>query len=221
MRKTSQQKKAYTVPCSSHFRQEIESLLKNRNSSNDNVNIGDLARAVMLLIPDEVIESQPDPGDPDRNDRDIVTVLGGKAKGRTMPRKPRLQLRIPGQADIPTIRKALGLALSLEKGWASLMLDNQRADNAASKIERAEAEMDRLRELLSTLSFKILPSGVRTRAEALYVLGFPPHAMPTESEIKSSYRALAMIFHPDRGERGDASRMGQLNEAMRLLGQKK
>lgn len=226
MSKQNNQKKAYTVACSSRFREQIEELVQSRNISNDNINIGDMARAVMLLIPNDVIQSQPDPGEPDQNDRDIVTVRHGRAAGRTMPRKPRLQVRMPGHTNSSTIRKALGLALSIEKGWASLMLDDQRADSLANKLERTENEIKRLQSLIQLLAFKPLPQGVKTRRDALHVLGFHPDANPSVNEIKSSYRALALIYHPDSnldknyGLFHDNLRMSQLNDAMRLLTRK-
>ncbi len=226
MSKSRINKKAYIVPCSSRFRQEIESLIRSRNVANDNIGIGDLARAVMLLIPQDVIESQPDPGDPDKNDRDIVTVSTGHSAGRTMPRKPRIQVRLPQQSDISSIRKALGLALSLEKGWVNIALDNKRAEGAIRKLESAEAEIKRLQGLLQILSFKPLVQGVRTRRDALYVLGFTPDANPSQAEIKTAYRTRAMIFHPDSnrdahyGVFNDHQRMSQLSEAAKLLTKK-
>ncbi len=219
-------KKAHVVACSSHFRQEIESLLRGRSGVNDNINIGDLARAVLLLIPEDVIRAQPDPGDPDPRDRDIVTLRGGKSAGRSMPRKPRLQLRVPGKHDAQTIRKALGLALSLEKGWANLALNDQRMDAMQRKADRAEAEVKRLQDLMRLLAFSPLPQGVKTRADALHVLGFAPQSNPSTAAIKSRYRALARIFHPDSnndaqyGVFDDHERMSQLNDAVKILNQK-
>lgn len=222
MDKQRKTKQAHIVPCSTRFRQEIEALVRNRNSANDNIGIGDLARSVMLLIPNEIIDSQPDPGDPDSNDRDIVTVTSGKAAGRTMPRKPRLQVRMPQPTDVATIRKALGLALSLEKGWVNLALDQQRADSMTKKLSAAEAELERLQDTLQFLAFQPLPGGVRTRAEALYVLGFAPSAQPSPSDIKTAFRLRAKLFHPDRQHdpRRLASdqRMAQLSAALKFLG---
>lgn len=215
-------KQAHIVPCSSRFRQEIESLVRGRNVANDNIGVGDLARAIMLLIPNDIIAAQPDPGDPDKNDRDIVTVTTGKAAGRTMPRKPRLQVRMPQPTDAATIRKALGLALSLDKGWVNLALDQQRADSLAQKLGAAEAELARLGDVLQQLAFRPLSNGVKTRAEALYVLGFAPSAQPSSAEIKTAFRLRAKIFHPDRQHdpSGLASdqRMTQLSAAVKLLG---
>lgn len=225
MAKTTTRKKtnnAYVVPCSTRFRGELELLLQSRNDSNganDNVGLGDLARAVMLLIPQDIIESQPDPGDPDKNDRDIVTIRGGKAGGRTMPRKPRLQVRISQKTNAATIRKALGLALSLEKGWASLMLDGRGTGSAAHKLANAQLELQRLQGMIEKLAFQPLERGVRTRLDALYVLGFSSSAAPTPAEIKSRYRSLAMIFHPDSGHSSSnaALRIAQLSDAVKIL----
>lgn len=223
MAKNPNKKNAYVVPCSSRFRDQIESLVRGRNHQNQHINIADLTRAVLLLIPNDVIESQPDPGEPDRNDRDIVTVQEGKAQGRTMPRKPRIQLRLPQETDAATIRKALGLALAFDKGWASLAVNDNSADTVRRKLDMAEAEVKRLQGLLQLLAFSPLEGGVKSRKDALYVLGFPSDSLPTKTAIKARYRALAMIYHPDSnvdpdyGIFNDRDRMAQLNEAMRLL----
>ena len=50
----------------------------------------------------------------------------------------------------------------------------------------------------------------------LYVLGFPPNAKLSPEAIKSRFRALAAIHHPDSAF-GDTRRMSQLNEAMATL----
>lgn len=136
-----------------------------------------------------------------------------------MPRKPRIQVRVPGKIDPAQIRKALGLALSLEKGWANLMLDDRRADNAAQKLAAAEMEMQRMRDAMEKLAFRPLERGVRLRQDALHVLGFAPMENPSPAEIKSRYRMLAMIFHPDSGHASPnaALRIAQLSDAVKLL----
>lgn len=210
---TKTRKKAYSIACSTRFRQEIEGLVQTRKAANDVVNAGDLARAVLLLIPREVIEAQPDPGDPDRNDRDIVTVRRGKAGGRTMPRKPRLQVRLSSASDRKLARRALGLALSLDKGWANVMLDESRI---AEKIET-------LQKAAQMLAFHPLPNGVRTRGDALYILGFPPSSVPDAAAVKTRYRNLARLLHPDTGPaifKDAALRLTQLADAVKILTKK-
>ena len=223
MPKSKNKKNAYVVPCSSRFRDQIESLVRVRNNQQQHINIADLTRAVLLLIPNDIIESQPDPGEPDKNDRDIVTVNEGKARGRVMPRKPRIQLRLPQETNAATIRKALGLALAFDKGWAQLAVNDNSADMMRRKLETLESEVKRLQGLLQLLAFTPLEGGVKTRKDALYVLGFPSDSLPAKPAIKSRYRALAMIYHPDSnidphfGVFNDRERMTQLNDAMRLL----
>jgi curved DNA-binding protein CbpA len=70
--------------------------------------------------------------------------------------------------------------------------------------------------MLSAVAFEPLKEGVRTRTEALYVLGFPADTQPDPRALKARYRMLAMIFHPDSPQ-GDTLRMGQLNAARNLL----
>lgn len=51
--------------------------------------------------------------------------------------------------------------------------------------------------------------------EAKQVLGFPPSANPSESEISKAYKQKALEHHPDRG--GDLSKMVEVNKAKDLL----
>lgn len=77
-------------------------------------------------------------------------------------------------------------------------------------------EVERLKAVVSVLSFEPLPDGVTTRGEALYVLGFPPTAQPTSTPCGRASRMLATIYHPD-GHFGSHERMAQINAAMDLL----
>jgi hypothetical protein len=225
MPKNPNKKNAYVVSCSTRFREQVEGLVQNRKNQKQHINIADLTRAVLLLIPPDVIEAQPDPGEPDPNDRDIVTVKGGKASGRSMPRKPRFQVRLPQQTDPATIRKALGLALSFEHGWSNLSVNDNTSDTMRRKLENAEAEIKRLQGLTQLLAFEPLEGGIKTRRDALYVLGFAADAMPAKAAIKARFRTLARIFHPDINVDpkfalfNDHRRMAQLNDAMKLLSQ--
>ena len=85
-----------------------------------------------------------------------------------------------------------------------------------AKLKEVREELDRLRAIVSVLSFEPLPNGVRTRAEALHVLGFPPDSHPDMRVIRSRFRMLATIHHPD-SHYGSNERMSQLNQAMALL----
>ena len=55
--------------------------------------------------------------------------------------------------------------------------------------------------------------GVRTRADALFVFGFPPNARPDQKAIHAQFRMLATVHHPDSGY-GQHDRMTQLNDAL-------
>jgi len=54
-----------------------------------------------------------------------------------------------------------------------------------------------------------------SRDQAKKVLGFPPNANPSESEITKNYRELALRNHPDRG--GDLDTMVEINVAKDVL----
>ena len=214
-------KHSYTVPCSSAFREAVEALAEQRQ-----VNVGDLARSVLLVVPAEQVEQFPDPGEPPSHDRETVILKSGPAEGRPWRRKPRLQVRMPPGHAIPFIRRALGLALSLAEGKLAVSISDPSApvkqsvpEPVPTPIIEAEPEadeLDRLRAIISTLAFEPLPDGVRSRTDALHVLGFRPDAKPDSRMVRAKFRLLATIHHPD-SDHGDHQRMSQLNQAMALL----
>ncbi len=203
-------KLSFTVTCPSGFRDQINALARRSG-----VNAADLARSILLTVPGDVIGRSPDPGEPERNDRDLVTLKSGASAGRTLRRKPRLQLRLPGRFAPATIRKALGLALAMDRGEFGFNV-GAGGEDQKQLIDDLYQENERLLTLLSVLSFKPLPEGPRTRAEALHVLGFPPGEEPVTADVRAKFKMLATIHHPDSGY-GDNQRMGQLNQAMDLL----
>lgn len=203
-------KRSFTVTCPSRFRDQVNALARRGG-----VNAADLARSILLTVPGDIIQRSPDPGEPLPDDRDLVTLKSGASAGRTLRRKPRLQLRLPGRFAPAAIRKALGLALAMDRGEIGLGLVDAGEDQK-KLIEDLYAENERLLTLLSVLSFEPLPEGPRTRAEALHVLGFPPGKEPPMRVVRAKFKLLAAIHHPDSGY-GDNRRMGQLNQAMSLL----
>jgi hypothetical protein len=218
-------KHSYTVPCSSTFREAVEALAESRQ-----VNVGDLARSVLLVVPAEGVEQFPDPGEPPSHDRETVILKSGPAEGRPWRRKPRLQVRMPPGHSIPFIRRALGLALALAEGRLAVSISDPSAPPAAPpqrpapepvpvpiiEAEPEADELERLRAIISNLAFQPLPDGVRSRSDALHVLGFSPDAKPDSRVVRAKFRLLATIHHPD-SDHGDHQRMSQLNQAMALL----
>ena len=91
-------------------------------------------------------------------------------------------------------------------------------------IETAEAEVvrelhdeaERLRTIVSALSFEPIADGIKTRQDALHVIGLPPGSRPDPQTLRSRLRMLATIHHPD-GAYGSHQRMAQINAAMALL----
>lgn len=204
-------KQSYVVPCPSAFRDAVLALAERRK-----VNVGDLARSVLLLLPRPTIDDFPDPGEPTADDRESVILKSGPSANKPWRRKPRLQARLPAGYRIGEIRRALGLALALEGGGMALTLEAANSPRAAERLKRVEAENERLRGAVMALAFEPLPLGVRGRADALHVLGFPPNAMPEQSAIRARFRMLAMVHHPDSGF-GHHERMTQLNAALSIL----
>lgn len=201
-------KKSYAIPCSSTFRDAVLALAERRG-----VNVGDLARSVMLVVPPDAIDAAPDPGEPAAQDRETVILKSGPGAGKPWRRKPRLQVRLPAGHRVPQLRRALGLALAMAAGERTLRVE---APDATDGLTRATKEIERLRSIVGTLSFRPLAQGVRTRGDALYVLGFPQNAKLGPDLVKSRFRMLASIHHPD-SPYGDTRRMSQLNQAMEKL----
>jgi len=225
-------KRSYTIPCASRFRDAFQALARRRG-----VNVADLARSVLLLIPRGVIEAFPDPGGPAADDRETVIVRSGPAKGRPWRRKPRIQVRLGAVHPVALVRSAMALALTLSEDAARVRVEdgsngpdqdhgNHAKDEAGARPRPADGaiapdseiakEHARLRAIVSALSFDPLPNGVRTRADALHVLGFAPESVPRAEEVRARFRLLATVHHPD-GRYGSHERMSQLNAAMGLL----
>lgn len=223
-------KHSYTIPCATPFRDAVMALAAKRR-----VNVGDLARSVLLVVPEEVISGFPDPGEPSAEDRETVILKTGTAAGRPWRRKPRLQVRMSPGFDVDFMRRALGLALALDQGDTHVRVAHpgsetsgapQGASAARDSMGEGAAEpgraivdpeeLARLRAIISVLSFDPLNDGVRTREDALYVLGFPPGRLPDAHTLRARFRVLATIHHPD-SLYGDHRRMSQLNTAMDLL----
>jgi hypothetical protein len=217
-------KHSYTIPCSSAFRDAVETLAASRR-----VNVGDIARSVLLVMPDAVIAGHPDPGEPAGDDRESVILKSGPAQGRPWRRKPRLQVRMAPGYDIAFIRKALALALAMGGGAIEVRLHSP-ADAARelavaaatpsaevlARIDGLHDEIERMKAVIAVLAFEPLAEGVATRDQALHVLGFPPGARPDRRALRAKFRMLATIHHPDSNY-GSHHRMSQLNQAMEIL----
>lgn len=212
---TAVRKTSYAVPCASDFRDAILDLAERRH-----VNVGDIARSVMLCLPVETVNQARDPGEPDIDDREGVTLQSGPAAGKPWRRKPRLQVRLPAGYTIVQIRKALGLALAIDSGEIVIAVSDRDEPQASDLLAALHDENTRLRAIIDALQFQPLKGGVRTQAQALHILGYAPGDRPTYSGVKRRFRLLAAIYHPD-GARGDHTRMSQLNEAMSLINSKK
>ena len=204
-------KLSYTIACGSAFRDRVQALADRRG-----VNVGDLARSVMLVVPPEAIAATDDPGEPAEGDRESVILKSGPGAGKPWRRKPRLQVRLPAGYAVADLRRALNLALVLSAGDRSVRVDDARQPAFDARLQQATADAERMRGIIRTLSFTPLRNGVKTRSDALYVLGFPPNAKVGADVVRARFRSLAAIHHPDSAY-GDTRRMSQLNEAMAKL----
>ena len=206
---------SYVVPCSSAFRDAVQRLATKRG-----VSPADLARSVLLIVSDQMVKRHPDPGEPGKDDREAVQLQSGASVGRTLRRKPRLQMRLPRGYDNQTLRKALSIALARAKGGVEVTLVTDADRRAEQVVEAARdtlsEENETLRRLVQDLSMPLLTHGTISRADALFLLGFPPSSAPDQGTIKRRWRRLAMIYHPD-STFGDHERMTQLNAAAEYL----
>ena len=209
----------YIVTCAYSFRDRVINRAQTLG-----VSPSALAQAALLTLSQDDILAYSDPGDAPHGDRETIKVRSGVAKNRLILRKPRLQLRLPvAGLSQSYIRKALALLIERENDDTTLHPKDQldakkhsKTDNACDSVLDNEQELKRLTETIHLLSFDILPEGVRTRSEALYVLGFSPHARPSPLQLKQRFRERARIHHPD-SLAGDHLRMAQINQALNIL----
>ena len=174
--------------------------------------MADLVRSVLLLMTADALTELPDPGEPGVDDREPV-MSRSAAGGRSWRRKPRLQVRLPDGFSSGDIRRAAAFALALGQGRIGVAVGGGGDRDA---LDTARADLDRSRAALAALMVQPLPNGVRSRDDALYVLGFPPRSLPERPAARARYRLLAPIYHPDSAT-GDHARMSQLNAALDWL----
>jgi len=239
---TNGTKHSYTVPCSSVFRDLVEALAKRRG-----VNVGDMARSVLLVLPLPVISDFPDPGEPPAEDRELVVLKSGPAQGRPWRRKPRLQVRMAPGYSIQNVRKALGLALALEKGELAVHIRNPNeaaavaaerkasspvTDEHPSKRERRASDKHAA-ETIKAL--EVAKEEIERMRAAISVLAFDPVDGGVNSRAEALYvlgytpdawpdaRSIRARFrmlatiHHPDSNFGDHLRMSQLNQAMEIL----
>jgi len=205
-------KTPYTIPCSSIFRDAVLKL------GNDlGVNVADLARSVLLTIPTESINGFLDPGGPGADDREKVLIKSGPSAGQIWRRKPRLQARLRPGYHIKTVRRALNISLNLHSNDLTVKIETTAEEDSSEKFKQnLITDLERLQKIVSILSFEPLKGGVSTPAEALHVMGFAPSEKPRKADVRSRFRTLAAIHHPD-GNYGDHNRMIQINAALSIL----
>ena len=206
-------KLSYTIPCSSKFRRDVRALAETGETT-----IGAIARSVFFLFSPETIKMRQDPGGPQTQDRDLVQIKTGSNAGKTLQRKPRIQLRLAGGYSAADVRKALDIALDLKKRNAFKIKNIADGSSLPSAVETKSLknELTALKESLSKLLFTPLEGGVKTKLDALYVFGFPSKLDPTKMTITARYKELASVYHPDTAL-GSHTHMTQINQAYQIL----
>ena len=211
--------KSYVIPCSSRFRDAVRALADRRG-----VTATDLALGVLTLVDHKIIDAVEDPGEPAPDDRESVRLKSGPRKGRALTRKPRLQLRLPSSLDHTRVRRALALAIDIDADRRTLSISapGNESRHAAELEEhrqalaRAEQAMTDMRRTLNIIAFDTEGLSITSIAQAKYVLGLPPDQPLSQELIKSRFRQLSRVFHPDLPN-GDTVRMSRIIEAMRFL----
>ena len=125
-------KLSYAISCSSQFRNSVMALAESRG-----VNVGDLARSILLTVPADVIERLDDPGEPPADDREAITLKSGRNPGKLWRRKPRLQVRLPPGHNAETIRRALDLALALDGGSKTVAVEDNGKPTTRDRLKAA------------------------------------------------------------------------------------
>ena len=227
---------SYVISCASPFQATVTDLAQRLG-----VTASDLAISVMTLIQPSEIDRFPDPGDAPDGDRETVVLRSGPRAGRTLRRKPRLQLRLRPGLAAAHIRKCLGLAVAIHAGEESVSVGAQTPSpepepepppapaplqpdpellahltELERQVTRARDVEAELRAIVDLLAFDPLPNGVRNAREARYILGLPPDGRLDRRHVKARFRQLSQVFHPDKTT-GDTDRMGQLLDASRFL----
>lgn len=211
--------KSYVIPCSSGFRDTVRELAARRG-----LTATDLASGVLALLDRETIDRIADPGEPAPDDRECVQLKSGPRKGRSLTRKPRLQLRLPNRLDHAHVRRALALAIELDAGRQTLKIvspteESRLAAEIAEQrqsLRKAEQDLADMRATLNVIAFDADGQAVSTTEQASYILGLPPGATISRELVKSRFRQLSRVFHPDLPT-GDTARMSRIIEAVRYL----
>ena len=212
--------KSYIITCPTQFRDRVLTLARQKS-----VSVSDLALAALTFGSEIDLSNISDPGDASADDRETVVLQSGPRKGRTLRRKPRLQLRLPPGYTQSHIRRCLALHIEIANGDRGLAPEPELPppgpdpaviDALRTELDQARERAAEMRTVVSMMAFEPLPDGVRTVEEARYVLGLPPTLDLTRTIVKARFRLLSQIYHPDK-ETGDTARMAQLIEASRFL----
>jgi len=211
--------KSYVIPCPSTFRHAVLGLAERRKLTATEIALG-----ILSLLDPETIDRTDDPGEPPPGDRDSISLKSGPRKGRALSRKPRLQVRLPAGLDHARVRRALALAIEIDAGRQRLSIvpaaehARQAAERAAEQqaLARAEQALEDMRGTVNIIAFSADGHGVSSTEQASYILGLPPGTQLNRELIKSRFRQLSRVFHPDRPT-GDTERMTRLIEAVRFL----
>lgn len=199
--------RSYSVALASKLRDALVGLALKRG-----ITPSELVRAAALVAPDGHRDIE-DPGEPLPGDRDVTYYPRPLGPPRAVRRKPRLKLRLPDGLDEGTIRRLIALALALDDGdgW------RLRPASELDRMRALEANGQELRDMMERLAVMPLKDGVKTARQAAYLMGFLVEYGLDPDVVNARFRALAPIYHPDRGLLADPVRMAQLIAARKLL----
>lgn len=195
-------KHSYTVSCSSRFRDAVLALAERRKA-----NVGDLARSVMLMLPQDEIDAYVDPGEPESDDREEVILKSGPSQGRPWRRKPRLQVRMSPGLKIPFIRRALNLALAFDRGDLVVAVSDPRRERAkhtmqqkptpvAANDEAAPLPADRAAEAAAEAAMEARQLELRDELERLRAMVAVLAFEPLDAGVHNRADALHVLGFP-------------------------
>ena len=187
----------HTIYCSEGFKIRVAAVCDATDMSP-----ADLVKAVFLFsdIKDfnDVILGETN------NVREHVLVKSGINAGKTVSRKPRIQVMLPFKTSPDVLKKALILATQPKLKLANVE-DTKKTMIAYNNSIIKGIQPDMIDK-------------ITTIGDALHILGFAPRTKVIKSEVKVRYRTLLKTYHSDTGNIfADTSRLLAIQSAWKII----
>ena len=194
----------HTIYCSEGFKSRVVAVCDATDMSP-----ADLVKAVFLFsdIKDfnDIILGETN------NVREHVLVKSGINAGKTISRKPRIQIILPFKISPDVLKKALTLATQPKLKLANV--EDTKKMQLFSKKTMISDNNPIIKGIQPDMIDKIT-----TIRDALHILGFAPRTKATKLEIKVRYRALLKAYHSDTGNIfADTKRLSAVQSAWKII----